>query len=174
MSDTHWTRPEQFDPRLEICLRGVSLILHAGDVVEPFVLQRLNQLAPIRAVQGNCDRQALRAVLSLQLELNIDGVRIGLLHGHQANPAYPEDYLELFGAPPDLLVHGHSHVAVNRQIGKTRIFNPGSASEPRNQLAPTVGLLEVQAERGIVNLHHVDIASGRTVDPKAGWPKGES
>jgi putative phosphoesterase len=164
VSDTHWNRAEQFDPRLEHCLQSVSLILHAGDVVEPFVLQRLNQIAPIRAVQGNCDREALRNVLSSKLELNIDGVRIGLLHGHQGNPANPEEYLELFSTRPHLLVHGHSHLAVNRMVEGVRIFNPGSASEPRNHLGPTVGLLEIDAARGIVSLEHVSLSTGATID----------
>jgi putative phosphoesterase len=165
VSDTHWSREEQFDQRLELALAGVDLILHAGDVVEPFVIQRLNQIAPIRAVAGNCEHARLANVLSPKIELNLDGVRIGMLHGHQGDPFRPEGYLPLFSTDLQLLIHGHSHIAVNRMLGGVRVFNPGSASQSRNELGPTVGRMEIDPVRGIVNLRHLDLATGREVHP---------
>ena len=54
ISDTHGLlRPEAL-----AVLRGCELILHAGDVGQPFVLDELRALAPVIAVRGNVDRIA--------------------------------------------------------------------------------------------------------------------
>ena len=51
ISDTHGLlRPEALE-----ALRGSELIIHAGDVGNPAVLDRLRLIAPVVAVRGNVD-----------------------------------------------------------------------------------------------------------------------
>jgi hypothetical protein len=68
----------------------VAAILHAGDVSVPRVLKELEQVAPVHAVRGNRDIFYLRN-LSMQIRLTIDGVSIGMAHGHETFIRYMLD-----------------------------------------------------------------------------------
>lgn len=147
---------------LEVFTRAkVDVILHAGDICVPQVLDALGEVAPVIAVKGNRD-WAFGASLPALWQGVLGGVPAALLHGH-GNPmdywrdkmAYLtrgyafERYAALASAwAPDarLLVFGHSHTAEIRLVGERLFFNPGSAcvSEHRD-LPPTVGLLTVAA-----------------------------
>ena len=54
ISDTHGL----LRPEAEKALRGMDLILHAGDVGNPQILERLKTIAPVFAVRGNVDTEA--------------------------------------------------------------------------------------------------------------------
>src|SRR4030042_2210220 len=93
VADTHIPdRVTQLNPRvLEIFQEArVKAILHAGDVSVPKVLEELRQLAPVYAVQGNRDIFHLRQ-LPMQIELDMDGVSIGMAHGHGTLSRYMID-----------------------------------------------------------------------------------
>ena len=66
VSDTHGF----FDARLTELLAGAELILHAGDVGNPEVLDELGRIAPVRAVKGNTDSVLAGLPLSMTLHLN--------------------------------------------------------------------------------------------------------
>src|SRR5215207_9794683 len=83
ISDTHgMMRPEALR-----ALSGVDLILHAGDVGGPGVLDALRGIAPVYAVRGNVDLDEgeLRAAVDLQL----DGAHVHLSHGHEFGSPTP-------------------------------------------------------------------------------------
>jgi len=66
-------------------LAGVDLILHAGDLDDPIVLDDLSQIAPVQAVRGNRHLQSPwpnDQRLPLFLDLEIEGQRIIVTHGH--------------------------------------------------------------------------------------------
>src|SRR4030042_6092567 len=93
VADTHVPdRVPQLSPRvLEIFQQAnVKAILHAGDVSVSKVLEELRQLAPVYAVQGNRDIIYLRQ-LPMRIELNMDGVSIGMAHGHGTFSRYMID-----------------------------------------------------------------------------------
>jgi len=72
ISDTHGLlRPEAL-----AALRGCSRILHAGDIGEPSILDRLAALAPVTAVRGNNDVDSWFDCLPEQVELDIEGVLV--------------------------------------------------------------------------------------------------
>src|SRR3954447_22703039 len=82
ISDTHMPRGDRAIPArcLERC-READLILHAGDLVDLPVLRTLQSLGPaVHAICGNVDNAAVRAVLPARLELDLDGVRVGMTH----------------------------------------------------------------------------------------------
>jgi len=87
---------------------GVDLILHAGDVEDSDILTDLMTIAPVTAVSGNVDGSEIRAAVPEEATLEVDGVLIALIHGHQVHP----DYRLLPGRFPDaaVIVHGHTHV----------------------------------------------------------------
>ena len=80
VSDTH---VPEFQANLHEALfsrlRGVDLILHAGDISEPSTLDALATIAPVTAVRGNHDNFDL----PLQRVVECGGLKIGLIHGHR-------------------------------------------------------------------------------------------
>ena len=146
ISDTHGLmRPEALR-----ALSGVDLILHAGDVGAPAVLDALWAIAPVHAVRGNVDlagRRAPRRAVDLQL----DGVRVHLSHGHELGSPTPAALAARYDA--DVIVYGHTHRPLVTHVGPTLVVNPGAAGAARFNLKPSVGLLTLPArEAKIVSL----------------------
>ncbi len=131
VSDTHWKQRVPDLDRLCHRLQGAELIVHAGDVVSPEVLQALEEVAPVIAVAGNCCQAALRQRLPLQREEDLRGLKLGLFHGHLVNLGQPYAILDAFSDSVRLIVHGHTHLARHEECEGRAIFNPGSVSEPR-------------------------------------------
>jgi uncharacterized protein len=132
-------------------LAHADVILHAGDIVGPELLDELRELAPVHAVLGNNDRglDHLPAVLVLEFE----GVRVGMIHDSGPRRGRPARLRRLF-PDSDVVVFGHSHEPVDEVgIDGQRLFNPGSPTERRRQPHHTIGVLEIR--RGELTAHHV-------------------
>lgn len=151
VSDTH-LYPEAHGRALpnilldELAKAGVGLILHAGDIFAPWVLDRLSEVAPVLAITGNGDPDELRRVLPRSRVVIVGGHSIGMVHGHEgAGRATPERARRAFAANPTVrcVVFGHSHQPYSRLVGGMILFNPGSPTDKR--LAPhySFGLLRV-------------------------------
>ena len=162
LGDTHIPdREPQLKPRVFEIFRQaqVEAILHAGDVSIQRVLEELEQVAPVYAVQGNRDIFYLRR-LPMRLDLKFDGVTIGMAHGHGSFSRYMVDkihrairgrlveiYLKrmlLMFPDADVIVFGHLHVPCNFYLEGKLLFNPGSTSYPWPRGDPaTIGLLHL-------------------------------
>lgn len=135
ISDTHGQlRPEVFEH-----FAGVEHVLHAGDVGPADLLTELEAIAPVTAVWGNTDGWEIRERCREVAELELAGVRIAVLHGHQLGAPTPE---KLAARYPNagLIVFGHSHKAVIRQVGPVLAVNPGSAGPRRFNTSPSLAL----------------------------------
>jgi putative phosphoesterase len=163
LADTHIPdRVPDLNPKVIQTFReaAVSTILHAGDVSVPRVLEELQQVAPVHAVCGNRDIFYLRR-LPMQVRLNIDGVSIGMAHGHGTFSRYMIDKLRraiggryagkyvqrILATFPDadVIVFGHLHVPCSFRIEGKLLFNPGSTSYPYpRSYPPTFGLLHLE------------------------------
>lgn len=120
-------------------LGGVDLIIHAGDVGAPQVLERLRELAPVHAVRGNNDRGGWARALPESAVLELEGVRIHVLHDLEDLELDPRS------APPAVVIAGHSHrPSVDARDGVLYV-NPGSAGPRRFSLPVAVGFLELAA-----------------------------
>jgi putative phosphoesterase len=149
ISDTHgFLRPEVFQ-----ALEGVERVIHAGDVEDPDHLTDLGVIAPVTAVAGNVDRHAVRAVAPDEVQVNVAGVRVAVIHGHQVHP----DYRRLLARFPDarVIVHGHTHVPRCESVGDVLIVNPGAAGKALKGYPPTVAILEVAD--GVPTVRHVEL-----------------
>jgi len=113
-------RPEALE-----ALRGVDIILHAGDIGGDHVLEALREIAPVTFVRGNNGGDT-------GYETKIIG-RILLTHIFRE---------ELLAKDADIIVVGHSHKPRNEVVGGKLIFNPGSAGPRRFKLPFCVGIIE--------------------------------
>lgn len=123
-------------------------LLHAGDLTT-------GQMVPlfegwrVHLAQGNVDRvkeieqaiedQGARIAYADKHELEIDGCRVGVIHG--------DDGARLAGminsGAFDLVVHGHTHTFRDERVGSTRVVNPGAV---HRSSAPSVCLYETEAD----------------------------
>ncbi len=150
ISDTHGLlRREVFD-----VFTGVEHIIHAGDVGPSGILTELEAIAPVTAVWGNTDGFDLRKRVREVAHVELGGVPVVVLHGMQLGSPTPEKAAASYGGA-GLIVFGHSHRPVIRQVGATLAVNPGSAGPPRFGKAPTLALatlLEGRAEAELLTL----------------------
>ena len=147
ISDTHGLlRPEAVD-----ALRGVSRILHAGDIGAPEILEQLQALAPVTAVRGNVDGGALARKLPLSEVIEVDGISIYMLHILDKLDLKPE------AAGFSAVIYGHSHVPKIEQKNGVLYFNPGSAGPRRFKLPVTVGKLMVDGRNVHAEIFHLAV-----------------
>jgi putative phosphoesterase len=144
VADTH--SPEFLDAlpeRVFERLRGVDLILHAGDVGGAETIERLQRLAPVEAVRGDHDRDLDQ--LPLERVLEVEGRKIAVIHGNRSrlieepvtfvgtvslglywpNPGL-HSWLRRRFPSADVIVYGHTHRAVVDAAGGQLCFNPGA------------------------------------------------
>jgi putative phosphoesterase len=156
VSDTHLPRGARRIPDscLECC-READAILHAGDLVDVPVLELLRSLGPpVHAISGNVDSAAVRAILPARLEVDLHGVRIGMVH--VPGPAHGRlDALRRRFPGCDAVVFGHTHLPEHAERDGFQIFNPGSPTERRRAPAHTMGIATIAGGAIVFELHVV-------------------
>jgi putative phosphoesterase len=139
LSDTHLERglPE----RLVELAEGADFILHAGDFVAKEVYDSLADLGRVEAVCGNSDSPELKMLLPERKVIEVDGVRIGLVHlaSHSTGPGTEMLAREM---EVDVLVYGHLHRPIVEK-GNKLLICPGSPTVPRMS-PPTVAEIEIK------------------------------
>ena len=152
VGDTHLPRFGRVLPDpLVRAVDDADLVLHAGDITEPFVLDLLTARAPVEAVAGNNDGPELAERLGHTRVVTVESARIGLTHGHLGQGrTTPERALRLFdGADPPLhaIAFGHSHQPLIQRRGALWMLNPGSPTDRRRQPACTYLTAVAREER---------------------------
>jgi putative phosphoesterase len=141
ISDTHGLlRPEAVK-----ALKGVELIIHAGDIGAPKVLAGLERLAPVQAVRGNVDRGDWARDLPLTRVVEVGGVLLYVLH-----ELFTLD-LDPASAGLAAVIFGHTHSPHQERKNGVLYLNPGSAGPRRFRLPVTLAYLilhvdSIQAE----------------------------
>jgi putative phosphoesterase len=123
----------------------VDHILHGGDVGIWEVIADLEAVASVTAVYGNSDGSELRARLPRVATVRLDGFDIVVTHGDQFGSPTPAALFEAFPRA-DIIVFGHTHRPLLELVDKTvTVMNPGGAGPARFKLAPSVGIMELEA-----------------------------
>ena len=138
IADTHGL----LRPGVSAAFADVSLILHAGDVGGPRVLDALAAIAPVEAVFGNVD-DVHDPSLARQRVVTVGGVVIHISHGHELGRPTPQLMLARYSG--DVVIFGHTHKAVIVRDGGRVAFNPGAAGPRRFDLKPSVARLTIAA-----------------------------
>jgi putative phosphoesterase len=150
LSDTHVPRRARLLPAaVWLAVDRADLVIHAGDWVEPGLLDDLEQRSHrLLAVWGNNDGPELRRRLPEVARSTVDGVRFAVTHetgaaaGRElrADAAYPDT---------DVLVFGHSHIPWNTVTpAGMRLLNPGSPTDRRRQ--PVCTMMTAVADSGVL------------------------
>lgn len=144
LSDTHAPRFwKDCPPAVAAYLATADVILHAGDVCTPDVLDTLATFAPVHVVLGNNDGPDVAAWGAPEtLELTLGGVAVAMIHDSGPKDRRTARLRRRFPAA-DLVVFGHSHIPMDLTGDGLRIFNPGSPTDKRRQPHRTLGILEL-------------------------------
>jgi uncharacterized protein len=133
ISDTHGLlRPEAIR-----ALQESDLILHAGDVGDRDILDRLRTIAPTVAVRGNVDTAVWATALPMTDVVEVGGLHVYMLHDRATLDLDP------VAAGFAAVIFGHSHRPSAESRGGVLYLNPGSAGPRRFTLPVTVATLAV-------------------------------
>lgn len=133
ISDTHGLlRPEALS-----ALRGSDAIIHAGDVGNPAILDRLKSIAPLFAVRGNVDTEPWASCLPLTAVVELQDVSIYVLHNLEQLDLNPKI------AGFHIVISGHTHQPESHWHDGVLYVNPGSAGPRRFSLPISLTRLEL-------------------------------
>jgi len=134
-------------------LKGVSLILHAGDVGGSDILDELGLIAPVQAVYGNTD-PAGDPNLSPEIVIALGTLEVHVSHGHELGSPTPEKLLTSY--PQDVIVYGHTHRQLITRADGRLVVNPGAAGPRRFNLTASVARLTVSGKKAEVEIVPID------------------
>ena len=142
IADTHLPRRARSLPEdLTTHLGRADLVLHAGDLMDPALLDELAAYAPVKAVRGNLDPPGLPETL----EFEFGGARVAMIHDSGRRQGRRTRLRRRF---PDarVVIFGHSHIPFLEDESGLMLLNPGSPTDRRREPRPTFALLH--AEKG--------------------------
>jgi uncharacterized protein len=142
IADTHGLlRPQAME-----ALEGVALIVHAGDVGKPAILDELRQIAPVFAVRGNVDTAPWAATLPDTTVVEVREHLLYVLHDRadlDLNPA---------AAGFSAVIFGHSHQPQIEERQGVLYLNPGSAGPRRFRLPISVARLHIGQQKIVAEI----------------------
>ncbi|MBU2541189.1 MAG: YfcE family phosphodiesterase [Candidatus Omnitrophica bacterium] len=146
ISDTHIPeRAEQLPTSFLEKAKDADLILHAGDLADISVLSELKKISKVVAVWGNMDSPEVKKTLKEKEIIKIEDISIGLMHG-RGHPNYLIKFLtEQFRSDAvDIIIFGHSHKPMNKEIDDILFFNPGSLTDDFFSDYASFGVIEIK------------------------------
>lgn len=149
VSDTHGLLRPEIVSQLNSC----EMILHAGDIGKPAILESLQEIAPVHAVRGNVDGNR-GMELPEELEIDLYGFRIFMIHNKSHMPADLSD--------ANFVIYGHSHKYEEKIIDGTTYLNPGSCGPRRFRLPITMMILMLDPEEHRFRVERIDCSPKRT------------
>jgi putative phosphoesterase len=148
ISDTHGLLRQE----AVAALKGCDLIIHAGDVGKPEIIEELKIMAPVVAVRGNIDRDSWASQLPLRAVVEAGGASIYVLHQLQQLDLDPA------ASRFSIVVSGHTHKPDRMERSGVLFINPGSAGPRRFRLPITVARIDLRQSPWSVDF--IDLSSG--------------
>jgi uncharacterized protein len=144
LSDTHIHKLKDTPGSLLDFLKAFDLVIHLGDFVSPELVEYFKSFNNFYGIAGNHDPHTVKAILPRNDVVEVNGKRLGLLHGY---------WFPLFGQrrslarfkkeKVDAILYGHTHVIRNEKVNNILFFNPGSACALWPAPWKTYGILKV-------------------------------
>jgi putative phosphoesterase len=146
IADTHIpNRADAIPQEILKSFKEVDMIIHAGDLVELSVLDKLKSACKnVKAVWGNMDSYEVRKKIPEKEILKIGNYTIGIIHGY----GHPNKVIELVTKEfkddfVNVIIFGHLHSGVNEKIGDILYFNPGSPTDKIYSTYNSYGIIEI-------------------------------
>jgi putative phosphoesterase len=131
ISDTHLISGQNLPGFFTSQVNREDIILHLGDFISLDVVQSLESLARLEAVHGNCDCYQIKDIFPSKKIVELDGLKIGLIHGKGGPAETLNAARKEFEGRVDIALFGHTHDPYHGRFGGTVFFNPGSLVEGR-------------------------------------------
>ena len=146
LSDTHARRISELPLALVDTLLKLDMIIHLGDFHSRELVDEFKKLGNFRGVTGNHDFGDIRLALPKTDIVEVNGKKIGLIHGHGC--AMPYGFYKglkakFNGEKLDVILYGHTHIAMSKVVEDVFLFNPGSVSGRFPAYKRTYGVLTV-------------------------------
>ena len=125
ISDTH----NMIRTELKAYLEGCELILHAGDISKPEILDALKAYAPVYVVRGNNDRQWAEEIPYTRM-FELGGINFFMMR-------------DLRSQGVDVVIYGHTHKYDDHEEDGMRFLNPGSCGPRRFTQPITMMIAEI-------------------------------
>lgn len=146
ISDTHGI----LVPAAIKALHGVDLIIHAGDIGNTGVMNKLKSMAPVVAVRGNMDMSEDLKELPETEVIQVGGALLYIIHDIKKLDITPSK------ADFDAIIFGHLHYPSVREHNGVLFVNPGSAAQPRRKSSASLALLNVQGNSITTQIVDID------------------
>lgn len=143
LSDTHLSRiTPEFEARAAVCFANCSVILHAGDLTDPSILQVFAG-REVHAVYGNMCSFVCREGLPEKKLIHLQNFSIGLIHRSGNTYDFEDQLVDQFNEV-DCIVYGHTHRPVCHRHSGILFINPGAfQSTGRHGHPGTYAILEI-------------------------------
>ncbi|MEW6600380.1 MAG: metallophosphoesterase family protein [Nitrospirota bacterium] len=136
ISDTHGLlRPEVFP-----ALHGSDIIIHAGDIGDLKIIEKLGDIAPVVAVRGNMDHEIPAYNLKKTEAVDAGKHIVYVLHDLSKLDIEPSNDIRI-------IVHGHTHRPAIQEYNGVLYVNPGSAGPRRFKLPVTVAVINIKGQK---------------------------
>jgi putative phosphoesterase len=145
ISDTHIPHFKSIPEAVWQHFADVERIIHAGDLSVLSVINELETLAPVDAVQGNVETEETLLKLPIKREIVVGNCRIGIVHILGDSKTHARVARQEF-PNARVVVFGHSHIPYNQEHDGQLLFNPGSANDRRRQPRCSIGILTIDDE----------------------------
>jgi hypothetical protein len=158
ISDTHSLLREEIIEKIKEC----EMIIHAGDIASKETMEKLEDLGTTYFVRGNADKGSWAESAPEQLDIDIYGVKIYIIHNRKQ---IRDDVSE-----KDIVIYGHSHKYLEEYINNVCYFNPGSCGPRRFHQEITMAILTIDDEDKSFSFEKIDCSpvlnaeSGRLPD----------
>ncbi len=147
IADTHIPDSAKKLPRkVYDYFKDCDLIIHAGDVVDMSVIRELEKMAETKAVWGNMDNCRVKEDLPEKMILDVNGKKIGIVHGRGPGFKALQFAKEAFVKKPDIIIFGHSHIPFNEKKEGILFFNPGSPTDRVFSPYRSFGIIEIEGD----------------------------
>jgi putative phosphoesterase len=145
LSDTHVTtakrsRATDLPGIVWDSIKESDAVIHAGDVVEQYLLDAIARVVPVHAVLGNNDHGL---TLPLSLELEFELVKLAVVHDAGPRKGRVERLRRQFPLA-QVVVYGHSHIPECQTVDDLLILNPGSCTDRRREPKFSFGRLAIE------------------------------
>lgn len=145
LSDTHLSHvTDDFKAVCERFCSNADMVIHLGDWTRSAILDYLEQY-PLQAVAGNTDERSVHSRLPLKKVIQINGFRIGIIHGWGSGGDL-RDRLKSQFADVNAIFFGHTHQPLHMEEQGIYWFNPGSVFMGRGEVRGSVGVVHVDKQ----------------------------